>query len=128
MASYFKCPLPAGFVSKWLGDFKGTSEELAEALSVIKGCKFDRESDASLKSVVERMLLRSSLNACLVIGSLAILPLVADQFVPLLSAETDNVRLAALATLKMNSVDEAIQKKLITAFNGNSLNCSYFAD
>lgn len=114
MAAYFGQLLPPGYLAQWIGDFKGTAEELEAGLAPIE--PYAVRSDASLKAAVERVLLRNSRNGCIIVRDLELLELVADQMVPLLSSETDAVREAALEAFRANTVTEPVQAKLIAAF------------
>lgn len=112
------CPLPSGFVAKWLSDFKGTTEELVEATGIIAKCTGFERSDAALQPVLERMILRNAKNACIIIGRLGLLALATAPFVGLLSSENDEVRAATIDALRQNTPDDSITALLVTAYTG----------
>lgn len=119
LALLTKSQVPYEMLSKWLGEFKGTTEELSEALEFLTKVEYESSGTDSLKAVLERMILRSTANACLIVEKLKLLSLVQAQFLPLLSTETDATRLAALSALKANTAPSDLPNKLIAAFNGN---------
>lgn len=118
LALMTKSKVSSEMLAKWLGEFKGTSEELLESLEFLSKIQFDSNGTDSLRAVLERMILRSTANACLIVEKLKLLPLVQAQFVPLLSSETDSIRLVALSAFKSNEIPSDVPSKLISAFNG----------
>lgn len=120
LAAFSKAQLAAEFIATMLTEFKGTGEEFLSLLEYAALCIFDR-ADSKLKAVVERMLLRNSANACLVIQMLNLMDLVRSAFLPLLVSETDAVRDAALKTLLSHGVDSDAEAWLLSAFNSKGL-------
>lgn len=110
--------VPFGTVSAYLQEFKGTTEELSENLDFVPLCTFSKEGEAELKATVERLLLRSAANACVVIGKLKLLSLVSEQFLPLLTNESDAIREAALSAFLANPFEPVCLSKLVALYNG----------